>query len=499
MNEDSTGTPARRFGLSPWTLGTMAGLACFLAILTILYLLPFKYEASANFLVRVNRDTAVAPAIGGPTNDQIVVTGVRAEDVASEIEILTSRGVAEMAYDKLGAEFFADERKAPQNWRQRIVFALREAATRLFDGIEALLVRLKMAKEMSPREEAIADLENAIEVSRSVRSDVIGLSMRWSSSEEALRVLNAVSDSYLEAHRNARRVYRGEALFAELRNGLDSALTQTASQIETLKSEIGTFNAPLLIDEVTQQMARSAAELAETETLIAQLGRELAMFKTRRSDIEAMRSSSEPKNTSDILSNIREKLVDLEARLQAEISRYGDRTDQARELTMSIASVEADLRAADLAHTDRDIQRVENDLATARLRHEQLSGQIAANREKLAVLSRGQAKIRALELKRTSDEKNFTELSTEAARAAWLSRLDTEDVVGVSLLGPTTAPDVPVSPNKILILLAGLIVSVALAAAIALGLKNLDTIREWALRLYNPRGRQMPEPHRDGG
>ena len=329
------------------------GLGILCTIFAVLVLLPFKYEAHVDILVRVDRDASPVPQLGGPSADQIVVTGVRPEDVATEISILTGRQVAEAAYESLGADFFLDVDEPPENFRQRVIQTIKATLETVTDGIDATLIKLRMARESTPREDAIGDVMNALNVSKSVRSDLISLGVRAGSPEDAKAILSAIATAYFTAHQDARAVFRGNDMFKDLQAQTEAEMAELGRQIEQSKVDLNVFDFPLWIEQRTLQLASLQAEQNVVARDKAGLDRQIAKVKADLSRISAAPLEAEPLNSSELLSTFRGDLGRAVRDMQRDVVRFGRTSQQVQEARAVIEALRGEIRQADIAHTQR--------------------------------------------------------------------------------------------------------------------------------------------------
>ena len=68
--------------------------------------------------------------------------------------------------------------------------------------------------------------------------------------------------------------------------------------------------------------------------------------------------------------------------------------------------------------------------------------------------------MRALETKRTALATSLAQVTDERTRSEWLAALDTSGPARITILEPITVSDNPVTPNKVVILIAGIVVSI---------------------------------------
>ncbi len=436
------------------------GLGILCTIFAVLVLLPFKYEAHVDILVRVDRDASPVPQMGGPSSDQIVVTGVRPEDVATEISILTGRQVAEVAYESLGAEFFLDVDEPPENFRQQVIQTIKRTMETVTDSIEAALIKLRLARESTPREDAINDVMKSLNVSKSVRSDLISLGVRAGSPDDAKAILSAISMAYFKAHQDARAVFRGNDLFRDLQSKTETELAELGRQIEQSKVDLNVFDFPLWIEQRTLQLASLQAEQSVIARDKAGLDRQKSKVEADLDRITAADLEAEPLNSSELLSTFRGDLGRAVRDMERDVVRYGRTSQQVQEARAVIVALRGEIRQADIAQTERLVRQFDRESALLDIKSAGISEQIQELKAEVALVSSKNASMRSLETKRAALATSLAQVTEERTRSEWLAALDTNGPARITILDPVTASDNPVAPNKVVIFLAGIVISI---------------------------------------
>ncbi|MEO9895709.1 MAG: hypothetical protein ABJD13_03130 [Paracoccaceae bacterium] len=436
------------------------GLGILCTIFAVLVLLPFKYEAHVDILVRVDRDASPVPQLGGPSADQIVVTGVRPEDVATEISILTGRQVAEVAYESLGPDFFLDEDELPENFRQRVIQVIKATLETVTDSVEATLIKLRMARESTPREDAISDIMSALNVSKSVRSDLISLGVRAGSPENARAILSAIATAYFEAHQDARAVFRGNDLFKDLQARTEAEMAELGRQIEQSKVDLNVFDFPLWIEQRTLQLASLQAEQSVVAREKAGLDRQITKVEADLTRIKDAPLDAEPLNSSELLSTFRGDLGRAVRDMQRDVVRFGRTSQQVQEGRAVIEALQGEIRQADIAHTQRLMRQFEREDILIDIKSDSITALISDIEGEIAKVSSKDASMRALETKRAALATSLAQVTDERTRSEWLAALDSSGPARITILDPITVSDNPVAPNKVVILIAGIVVSI---------------------------------------
>ena len=214
---DLAGVLFRRF----WLAVGFAGLIVALALGAML-VLKKVWRSDAKLLVRVGRESVSLDPTA--TTGQVVSLALtRLQEVNSEIEILTSRRLADRVVDALGPDAVLDGGAGPLRRLERLAglegAGDDEAGKRRLRATESLLERLEVR--------AVKD------------SNVIGVAYEADDPRRAQVVLDRLLAFFLEEHINAHHTRGSHRFFEREVVALRGALDRTESQLRDLKSASG--------------------------------------------------------------------------------------------------------------------------------------------------------------------------------------------------------------------------------------------------------------------
>jgi uncharacterized protein involved in exopolysaccharide biosynthesis len=154
-------------------------IAVMILSVAVVYLMPPYYESTARVLVeRGKRPTQRADILEYPLE--------AFEAVTSEIEIITSRTVAEDVIDRLHLV----ERPVRDTFVRRVS-----------DSIKSVLDSLGLLTRLDRREALIGSLQQSLAVEPAPQSSVLTITYGAESANEAAEIARAVTESYLGQHR----------------------------------------------------------------------------------------------------------------------------------------------------------------------------------------------------------------------------------------------------------------------------------------------------------
>ena len=175
----------------PFALGIL--VTAMLLSVAFVYLQPPYYESTARVMVeRGKRPTQRSEILEYPLE--------AFEAITSEIEIITSRTVAEDVVDRL--------RLVDRPVRDTLV-------RRIGDGIKDTLDRLGLLTKLDRREALVRNIQESLSVEPAPQSSVLVITYGADSATEAAEIARAVTESYLAQH---RKIFRADtAVFFEER------------------------------------------------------------------------------------------------------------------------------------------------------------------------------------------------------------------------------------------------------------------------------------------
>jgi uncharacterized protein involved in exopolysaccharide biosynthesis len=261
---------------------TVFGCTLLMAIVG-LFVCPRKYSSEAKLLVRLGRENlALDPT--ATTGAMVSLNSTRDAEINSVILSLSSRSNFEKVLD-------------------------------------AISDKSEVASPLA-RERALTELSKSISVSSPKNSTLIALSSLASSPQRAQQIVQALLDVGLTEHVRINRQKGSYGFFAEQSALLKSQLDAASTSLRDAKNKYGIASLEgrrnslqQQISSVELQQQESKAALAASEAKIAEIQKEVENLPTHM--IQQMVGGSP--NTG--LSNMRQKLYELQTREQALLSR----------------------------------------------------------------------------------------------------------------------------------------------------------------------------------
>lgn len=247
-----------------WFAGLMAmSLPIGLAVLAMMFL-PRKYVSEAMIFVKLGRETVSLDPTAS-TGNRVSVLESRDNEINSIRDMLYSRGIMEKIVDRVGPG---------------VVLGEAELTDESFEGnfVEGTDFR------DSPRQKAIKELVENIDVINSRQSSVLKLSVKAASPVLAQRILKEYLDVYLEMHTNAHQTPQSNRFFDEQAKLLKVQWQEAMKALQIAKEDAGvvsiegardnlkaqTNETEMALMSVDSRLLSTQARLEKFESIIAQ-------------------------------------------------------------------------------------------------------------------------------------------------------------------------------------------------------------------------------------
>ncbi len=395
------------------------------------------YEVEGQLLVKLGRENAEVPVTvekGG-----VISSGVRKEEIESEIRLLLSRPLIEAALDELGMDAFEVTEPLPKTLLERIKHRLKAMAKSLKQSLRDLFEKLNLTHPMSKREKLIHGLSNGLKAERERDSDVIGVTLRTALPEAGLRYLDTLLRLYLDHHVEVRREVDVRDLFEERLDFYRQRMDQLADERKRLRADLGLT----AIDEERKLLLRRVDAIGRELDRIA---RERAMFPQRRRLKRLARDGfSMPE-----LESVKARLAQLRIEREQLLQGYDPASEKVRMLDTQMRKLEA------LAVAGLDTQEGK------------LKAQAQRLRERLQVLNDAENRLDRIRLEYKVASRQYNDMARRLEEARIDQGLDLRRVSNVAILSPPELPLTPVAPRKTLVMALSIPLGLLLGIGFAL-------------------------------
>jgi len=436
-------------------------------VLTLLYfsVAPRKYRSEAKVLVRIGRESITLDPTA-TTGQFVAMADSRDSELHEVEELLASRATAEKIVDQFGPAVILEKKGTP---------SLGERLSWL-NGLN-----LNPLRVYSVRDKAVKALQKNLGISAGKKSNVLTVSYKASSPEQAHDVLAALLAAARDDHARVHRTSGSQKFFESQRELLSKGLREQeqalcdykdahdlASLTAQRDAQVGII-ASLQGDLLRARAEQSAAQ-AEVELRRKQLRDQPAMITTEQ-------TTGQPQTARQTL---REKLYELEVHEQELAARLRPDASQLVQIRTQIAEARRIMGEEQIStETKKGLSQTHQAAELALQEREAavvaLSARCGALDEKLAAANQDLKKLNAAEL-----ELNRIEREIDLTRASYRKysenleqvRIDQElqaaKISSLNLMQPPTFSETPATPDPFSTLALGGIGSLIAGIGLAL-------------------------------
>jgi uncharacterized protein involved in exopolysaccharide biosynthesis len=418
------------------------------------------YEARAQIFVKMGRESLFIPANNNPS--PIISINSR-EQINSEIEIIRSRSLAQMALVALSPKTLyqdLDNRKG-------------------ISLIEKLFANLGTRPNGDPKQEnlesAIILFQKSLKVEGVRGSNLINVGFRHENPQIAATVVNRLAAIYLDHHLKIHKTPQSYEFFKQQSELLKKRIKLAEEKLNLIKkqykiSSIEEQRGLLLrqTSELRVNLNRTQSQEAETENRIVELRRQLAVSP------KTIAQESEVDHNPYLISNLQARLVELELEQRKLLAKYNDKSLMVKNVTDAINIVRNKLveyedkkygrTRSGLNPTFQRLQdellRNEAEIKALQAKRKILQDQLRKYRLEFGELNQIEGEYSRLEDELEVDRKNYQLYLSKFEESRISDAMDDEKITNVSLVEPAHPPLKPVSPKKRLNILISLFVGI---------------------------------------
>ena len=441
------------------------GSICLTAIGT--FLIRPIYEAKAEFLVKIGRESIYVPEISG--GNPVISTDLQ-NQINSEIEILKSRSLI-----------------------HEVVTALGPATiyTKLAESRNGILTSLlhRTLKPPDPISKALLTLQSKLEIKSIKDSAIIEVLFRHTDPQMAAAVLNELANHYLERHLSVHKSDRSHTFFRQQVDLLKDKLSKDEAQLQALKANYNVTSLEeqqrLILNKITElrsELDRTQSQIVETQNRVAQLRKQLAKTPERISQREDIDRNNLLMNTLET------QLVTLQLRKKELLTKYSDENRLVASVSEEIEIVKKKLaeQAGERYGTtqwrinptyeqlQQELNHSEADLKSLEAKRDIQSAQLQEYHQDLKRLNGIEIEYRQRQQEVEVDRQNYLLYLNKFEESRISEAMDTEKISSVTLIEPVQVPIRPASPRKSLNLVLGLFLGAVGSFGLAFFLHFLD-------------------------
>lgn len=444
----------------------LAGMALTLAYLSFA---PRKYQSEAKLFVRLGRES-VSLDPTATTGQMVSIAESRESEVHAVEELLASRLLAERVVDKFGPNVILEKPV-----KQDDGFS----PSKMLSGLDQY--NLNPLRVYSLRDKAVKSLRKSLGVASTNKTSIVTVSYESEDPKLSRDVIEAVLESARHEHLQTHRTHGSQEFFVEQSALLRENLTELEEQLRDLKTTSGLPDLAVqrtlkleLIDSLRADLVRAKAEQVAAEAELANRRRDLSAAPAM---IVSERATGLPQTASQ---SLREKLYDLEVTEQGLSAKFTPdhphlvhirgQLDEARRVYEQEESpdqvtlgVNRTFQEAELA-----VQEGQAALSASAARTKSLEASIASVQQELKNINDSELQIRRLEREIDLAQTNYRKYAENLEEARINQELENAKISSLNVMQPPTISETPVSPQPIVTLMVGFIMSSFAAVGTAL-------------------------------
>jgi capsular exopolysaccharide synthesis family protein len=476
-------------------------LAFFFAVMvlaTLTLLLSETYVSESKIMIQLGRESVTLDPTA--TTGQVVQMNPDKEsEVNSEVEILSSRELAEKVVDALGVDMVLEGPKggtAPRGPLTKVIrYKIKQLVKIPFSAVRNFIKSLlpDPEEQIKRREAAVQLLMKHITFGSSTvetvakKSNMVTVSYEADSAKMAHDTLEKLIQFYLDAHVMAHRTSGSYSFFREQTENLRAALAQTEEDLNQLRNKTGVASvldqrlillqtAGALRRDLADTESASAASSARIEALEASLAimpgtllkEETTGFANSSADEMKKRVDTLKLKEQELLSTFTENsiLVQEKRREIREAEALLHKNGEQRQVTHAINETREKL--------EFDLHSEKANLSSLVAKTDALKAQIAKVQNELSALNDSEVRLAQLERNLEMQKLSYRKYSDSLEQSRIDEALEIQKISNISVVQPASFPVEPFDQKKPLKLAMALFLGVLGGVGIAFLNERLD-------------------------
>ncbi|MGI9455115.1 MAG: GumC family protein [Aeoliella sp.] len=441
-------------------------LSLLTAALVILFF-PRTYHSEAVLFLQVGRETVGIDPTATTGQTIALQQSGRDNEVKSTIDILRSRGVIAKTVDNMGSDVVLS--KTDIGEKESNVFADTLGAV-----IGSATSVLKDIDRIPEREAAIIAIESNLFVNAERGSTAINVDIEADTPELAQTILTELIQVYREEHARIHRNQNSQAFFKEQHEKLKSQLDEANQAIREAKNEMGIASINGRREALEKHMHEIALAKYQTEQQLATASAHVAHLRQQVVNLPERIGTTKttlPNEGADLL---RQELYALEIRKAELNARYNDNHPLVMAISHQVSEAQkvVDAQQEDRQQTVDDVNTIHQELSL-RLKQEEsavagLDSRLETLNEqtqlvKLDLVELNEYDLRMDQLEREVNLRStkFYKYAENLEQARIDQELEKQRISNISISQEPLLLRKPVSPSKLLVLLASVFLATA--------------------------------------
>ncbi len=480
-----------RFIIVMTIIGAIVG---FVAVLSV----KPRYEVTGTLMLQLGHELAAPPTVD---ESRVMPQGKRSEDLANEIEIMSSQGLVKELVEHFGEEYFTKEVPAV-TFTQKAKRVVSKTINSVRETLDDTIVALGIRRKLSKKESIVLALQSSLAVEPARKSDITRVSLQINDPEVGEQILSKFVELYLAKHVAIFKSSKTKPFFETETAGIMERIKKLQDdRLEYKKANSVSsteIERKLLLDQAETTRATKFDLVGEKSRLLAEIDYSSKRLPTLPRELQ----TSNIQQRNPLLSNLETKLSGLEADRDLAKLRYNDASRTITDLESQISlfkpklggiqplvtqSITTGLNAAVL-DMEREIDGKQTQVAGLNARIDELDKMLKAVEARLANLEVAENKLRDIERELIQTETTYTMYRKSTDQAELVDAMNSANMSNVVIVDPPTASLRPVWPNAKIWLAAGALAGAFLSLGYALLTDTINPAVRSAADINNSTG-----------
>lgn len=468
-------------------------LATFCTVVVGTFIVKPTYQATAQILVKIGRESVYVPASGSV---RPVINFKIEERINSEIEILKSPSLAEKVVLAIGPNVLYEDLKDNEagmigRLKTLIKVYIAGIRDRFFPDPE---------KELTPDQrkaltlkEATLTLRKNMDIENIKKSNIVQISFKHTDPQMTATAVNTLAKLYLDRHLEVHKRPQSYEFFQQQSELLKQKLGLNEEELQRLKEQYDVT----ALDEQQSLLLNQTSELrtsfnetqslqVEKEKRIQQLGQQLAMIP------KTISQGNEVDHNPIVINTLEGHLVELQLREKDLLTKYTEQNRLVRNVRDEINVVQQKMASYEIKrygktisganpvyqHLQEELLRNRADLKSVNAKSKAQRQQLADLQKELDALNKIEVLHDQLEQEVDVDRQNYRLYLTKFEESRISNAMDHEKMASVNLIELAQTPLKPISPKVLLNLALGLFLGAFGGLGLAFFLHYLDDTLE---------------------
>ncbi len=437
-----------------------------LSVAVILFF-PRTYRSEAKLFLQVGRESVGLDPTATTGQTISLMQSNRENEVKSAMDVLLSRSIIASTVDEIGPEVvLAGGAEGAGSAPTAIDWAM--------DRVKSVLAVLKKIDPITPREQAIIEIEETFKVDAERNSTVLVTEYESKSAAGAQRILTSLIEVYQREHQRIHRNPSSSAFFTEQLEILRKQLLDAQNALKETKNRMG-----LVSVEARKESLETQLQNLELSLFNAQQDRKSAQGKLEEiakqlesiPERELTSKRNVPNEGADLLRKElytnQMKLMDLKSRLSENhpmVVAVASQVEEARKVVDNQAEgrdeVTNDINPVYRA-LSLDLKQQQSALASLDERILTILEQKSQVKQLAEQINRDEVELSQLEREERLADEKYRQYANNLEQARIDRALEESKVSGISIVQAPTLQEKPVSPSKLVLLLASFVAAIA--------------------------------------